>query len=90
MLHLSAMAKQLLLACLIANRFFPFGLSDHPGLADYAGGAAMLCGKVALAGAGLALVESLFAKMRLYELPDLLGSASLASLLAAAITAWRP
>jgi formate hydrogenlyase subunit 4 len=89
-LHLSAMAKQLLLACLIASAFFPFGLQADPGLGDYAAGAAMLCGKVAVIGLGLALAESLFAKMRMYELPDLIGAASLAGLLALAITVWQP
>jgi formate hydrogenlyase subunit 4 len=88
-LHLAAMAKQLLLGCLLANLFFPFGLQANPDLAAYLAGAALLGGKVGLVGVGLALVESGFAKMRLYELPDLIGSASLAGLVAVAITVWR-
>jgi formate hydrogenlyase subunit 4 len=88
-LHLAAMAKQLLLGCLVAGLFFPFGLGADPGFASYMAGAAMLCGKVAGIGVALAVVESLFAKMRLYELPDLLGSASLTGFVAVAITVWQ-
>lgn len=88
-LHLAAMAKQLVLASLIANLFFPWGLGADPGAGDYVAGAALLCGKVVLVGAVLALVESALAKMRLYELPDLIGSASFAGLAAIAITVWQ-
>jgi formate hydrogenlyase subunit 4 len=88
-LHLSAMVKQFLLACLIANLFFPFGLDVSPNAGSYLAGALMLCGKVVVFGAALACVESVFAKMRLYELPDLLGSASFAAIVAVAITVWQ-
>ncbi|MBI2764413.1 MAG: NADH-quinone oxidoreductase subunit H [Chloroflexi bacterium] len=88
-LHLSGMIKQLLLASLIANLFVPFGLHRDPELASYVGGGALLVVKVGVVGAALAAVESLFAKMRLYELPDLIGSASLVALVAMAITVWE-
>jgi formate hydrogenlyase subunit 4 len=88
-LHLAAMTKQLLLASLLANLFFPFGLDDGPDLGSYVAGGAMLCGKVAAVGIALAVVESLFAKLRFYELPDLIGSASLAGLVAVAVTVWQ-
>ncbi len=88
-LHLAAMTKQLLLACLIANLFFPTGLRADPGLASYLTGAALLVVKVSVVGVALAVVESIYAKMRLYELPDLIGSASLAGLVAMAITVWQ-
>lgn len=88
-LHLAAMAKQLLLGCLIANLFFPFGLRADPDAGMYVVGLALLCGKLAIFSVGLAIVESAFAKMRLYELPDLIGSASLAGMVAIAITVWQ-
>jgi formate hydrogenlyase subunit 4 len=88
-LHLATMTKQLLLAALIANLFFPFGLKADPGIASCLVGATLLCGKVAVVGGGLAVVESVFAKMRMYELPDLIGSASLAGVVAVAITVWQ-
>ncbi len=88
-LHLAGMVKQLLLACLLANLFFPLGLRASPDLALYLRGGALLAGKLVLVGVGLALAESTFAKMRLYELPDLLGSASLAGFVAVAITVWQ-
>jgi formate hydrogenlyase subunit 4 len=88
-LHLAAMIKQLLFACLIANLFFPTGLKADPGLVAYLTGAALLVAKVSVVGLALALVESVYAKMRFYELPDLIGSASLAGLLAMAITVWQ-
>ncbi len=88
-LHFATMVKQLLLACLIANLFIPFGLDRDPGLASYVAGGALLAGKVALIGLALAVVESVFAKLRLYELPDLIGSASLAGFVALAVTVWQ-
>jgi formate hydrogenlyase subunit 4 len=84
-LHLAAMVKQVLLAVLLANLFLPWGLDASPGLADYVAGGALLVLKVGAIGVGLAVVEMLFAKLRFYELPDLLGSASLAGFVAAAV-----
>lgn len=88
-LHLAGMVKQLLLACLLANVFFPLGLHANPDFVMYLKGGLLVTGKLAVVGLGLALVESTFAKMRLYELPDLLGSASLAGFVAIAITVWQ-
>lgn len=88
-LHFAAMAKQLLLASLIANLFFPFGLHADPVAGEYVIGTALLCGKLAFVGIGLAVVESALAKRRLYELPDLIGSAALAGMIAVAITVWQ-
>ena len=88
-LHFAAMAKQFLLACLIANLFFPFGLHTSPAAGEYVTGLALLCAKLAIVGVGLAVVESTLAKRRLYELPDLIGSAALAGMIAVAITVWQ-
>lgn len=88
-LHLAAMVKQLLLACLLANLFFPFGLKTDVTFAACATGAALVTAKALAAGVALAIVESAFAKLRMYELPDFIGSASLAGLVAVAITVWQ-
>lgn len=88
-LHFAAMVKQFLLACLIANLFIPFALDRDPGVAAYFLGGGLLVVKLVAVGAALAIVESAFAKLRLYELPDLIGSASLAGLVALAVTAWQ-
>ncbi|MBE0608653.1 MAG: NADH-quinone oxidoreductase subunit H [Dehalococcoidia bacterium] len=88
-LHLATMVKQLLLACLMASLFFPFGLDQDPAAASYVAGAGLLVVKVATIGLALAIVESAFAKLRMYELPDLIGSASLVGLVALAITVWQ-
>jgi len=86
LLHCAAMTKQLLLAVLLANVFVPFGMARFGGLGGYAVGAALVTVKVALVGVGLAVVESAFAKRRLFELPDLIGAAGFAAMLGVALT----
>jgi formate hydrogenlyase subunit 4 len=88
-LHLATMVKQLLLASLMASLFLPFGLDRDPGAASYVAGAGLLAGKVVVVGVALGIVESAFAKLRMYELPDLIGSASLVGLVALSITVWQ-
>ena len=80
------MIKQLLLAVLLANLFLPFGMTRWGGAGGYALGAGFVTVKVALVGLGLAVVESAFAKKRLFELPDLIGAAGFAALLGVALT----
>ncbi len=84
MLHFSAMLKQVILVVLLANVFIPFGLTAA-GTGGQAIGIALVACKVAGVGAGLGIVESLLAKMRLFEVPDLLGMAAFATLLGAAL-----
>ncbi len=86
LLHCAAMTKQLLLAVLLANVFVPFGMAHFGGVGGYALGASLVTVKVALVGAGLAVVESAFAKRRLFELPDLIGAAGFAAMLGVALT----
>jgi formate hydrogenlyase subunit 4 len=83
-LHFSALLKQVVLVVLLANVFLPFGLTAA-GTGGHVLAAALVTGKVASLGVGLAIVESILAKTRLFELPDLLGMAALASLLGAAL-----
>lgn len=84
-LHLASMFKQALLAVLFVNLFLPFGLARFDGAAGYALGSAIVVVKVAIVGLGLGLVESLFAKMRLFELPDLIGAAGFMAALGVAL-----
>ena len=86
MLHYASMIKQLLLVVLLANVFVPFGMARFGGIGAYALGAALVTVKVALVGVGLAVVESAFAKRRLFELPDLIGAAGFAAMLGVALT----
>ncbi|HWR52494.1 MAG TPA: NADH-quinone oxidoreductase subunit H [Bryobacteraceae bacterium] len=71
-----AWLKQLVLMTLVVNVFFPFGLSP-----DWAGGAALLVSlgwyglKVILLSAGIVLIETTNAKMRLFRVPELLAVA---------------
>jgi len=86
LLHCAAMTKQLLLVVLLANLFVPFGMARFGGFGGYALGASLVMVKVALVGTGLAIVESAFAKKRLFELPDLIGAAGFAAMLGVALT----
>jgi formate hydrogenlyase subunit 4 len=86
MLHLAAMVKQLLLVVLLVNVFVPFGMAHFDGAAGYAIGGLLVIVKVAVVGLALAIVESAFAKRRLFELPDLIGAAGFAAMLGVALT----
>jgi formate hydrogenlyase subunit 4 len=86
MLHLAQMIKQVLLVVILANVFLPFGLAHDHSVAAYMVGALIVFPKLALVAVGLAIIESSFAKMRLFQLPDLLGAAAFLALLGAAVT----
>ena len=85
MLQFASMIKQAVLVVLFVNVFLPFGLARFDGAAGYALGALLVVAKVGIAGVGLGLVESVFAKMRLFELPDLIGAAGFSAALGAAL-----
>ncbi len=86
MLHLAQMVKQALLVVLFANLFLPFGMAHAQDAPGYAFAVLIVIAKVALIGAALAIVESSFAKLRLFQLPDLLGAAAFAAILGSAVT----
>jgi formate hydrogenlyase subunit 4 len=86
MLHLAQMIKQVLLVAVFANLFMPFGLAHEHDAAGYLLGTLIVLPKLAVVGLGLGLVESSFAKLRLFQLPDLLGIAAFVAILGAAIT----
>jgi formate hydrogenlyase subunit 4 len=83
MIDLAASLKLLLYVSLIACIFVPFGLApDGRGAAGYVIGGAAYVGKLAVAGAALALFETVIAKMRVFRVPSFLGVALMLSLLA--------
>lgn len=84
-LHLAHLLKQTVLLALFVNVFFPFGMTGAAGIGGDALVVVLVAGKVVVAAAGLAIVESIFAKMRLFELPDLIGAAGFAAMLGAAL-----
>lgn len=85
MLHLAGMAKQMLLCVLMVNLFVPFGMGSAGGISGYGLGAALLCGKLLVAAVALGVLESSLAKSRLFQLPDLIGMAASAAVLAVAL-----
>jgi formate hydrogenlyase subunit 4 len=83
-LELASFLKLLLYVSLIACLFVPWGLAPaNAGWAAYGVGALAWLGKLALAGALLALFETTIAKMRVFRVPDFLGAGLMLGLLAA-------
>ena len=82
MIEMAAMTKMLLYISLIACIFFPWGMAldtndNHAlivGLASYVT-------KLAVGGIALAVFETSIAKMRVFRVPEFLGSAMLFGLL---------
>ncbi len=82
MIELASFLKLLLYASLIACLFAPWGLAQpDAGLRAFALGAAAWLGKLAVAGALLALFETAIAKMRVFRVPEFLGAALMLGLL---------
>jgi formate hydrogenlyase subunit 4 len=79
-----ALLKQALMLTLLANLFLPWGIAAEvtPAALALALGAYLV--KLAGLGALLAVIESAYAKLRIFRVPDLLGVAFLLALLAVA------
>jgi formate hydrogenlyase subunit 4 len=76
LIELASSIKLLLYASLIACVFVPWGLAPAGApLHTHLIGAAAYLGKLGVAGALLALFETMIAKMRVFRVPDLLGAA---------------
>jgi formate hydrogenlyase subunit 4 len=84
LIDLTAALKLTLYVSLIACLFVPWGMAppDARALPLIAGALAYL-GKLAVAGALLALFETVIAKMRVFRVPEFLGAALMLGLLAA-------
>ncbi len=78
--------KQLVVLSLLAALFFPWGIAREVELVALAIGLLSFLVELALLGVALALVESSVAKLRIFRVPGLLGTASLLGLLAISST----
>jgi len=73
--------KLFLFMALLANLFFPWGMPASPTVAALGLGAAIFVMKLALLTTGLAVLETVIAKLRLFRVPEMLaGSFALALL----------
>lgn len=81
-LEWAAAVRQLLLLTLLANLFLPWGIALEPTPAALLLGLLAWLAKLGVFALGVALIESLTAKMRLFRVPEFLGMAFLLSLLA--------
>jgi len=74
--------QKLLLYLLIGIDFFaPSGMPEDPTLLSVLAGSGILAGKLLLLGSGIALIESLFAKLRIFRVPEFTALAYLLSTL---------
>lgn len=81
MLTLGASVKQLLILSLLANIFFPWGVAAHLDAGSLVIATAVYLGKVILLCIAMAVIETSFAKMRLFKVPDLIMGSFLLGLL---------
>lgn len=75
LLELASQIKLTIYAVLIANLFFPWGISLHFNPVEIGIATLAITGKLAVFGALLAISESLMAKMRLFRVPTFLAVA---------------
>lgn len=69
---------RLLLYLLIGIDFFlPWGMTTQISVMGFASGGLVLLAKLFLAGSGLALIETLFAKLRIFRVPEFMAMAYL-------------
>ncbi|MBI3777430.1 MAG: NADH-quinone oxidoreductase subunit H [Gammaproteobacteria bacterium] len=73
--------KLMIYLVLVANVFFPWGITTEMSLDNLATGLVAIAGKLALLGVLLVTWETVMAKMRLFRVPQFLGFAFLLSLL---------
>jgi len=73
----AGMMKLLLFSLLGIASFFPWGIAAAGDIASLPFAAGLLLFKLAFAGIGLVLIETGLAKMRLFRVPEFLGSAFL-------------
>jgi len=82
LLEWAAAVKLLLFLTLLANLFAPWGIATEIGAAALTVGLGVYLVKVLGLAVVVGVVESMFAKLRLFRLPDLLGLAFILGLLA--------
>lgn len=82
LLEWAAGIKLLVFLSVIANVFAPWGIATSVTPASVAVGMAVYLVKVSALALVIGLIESMFAKLRLFRVPELLGAAFILSLLA--------
>jgi formate hydrogenlyase subunit 4 len=82
---LATHVKQLVTLMLVAALFFPFGLARGAAPAELALAAAAFAAKVLALATFLAVVESSYAKLRLFRVPQFLGLGLVCAFLALAL-----
>jgi formate hydrogenlyase subunit 4 len=78
----AAQMKQVLILSLFINLFFPWGLAVHWSVWGVLLSLLLYVVKLIALGGLLALIETLYAKIRIFKVPKLLGSSMILSLLA--------
>ncbi len=73
LIHLTYWVKQMTLVLLLMNVFAPFGLTFAVDVAAEVAAVGWLLAKLAVAAVALALTETLLAKLRLFQMMDLMG-----------------
>lgn len=81
--------KQLLLFSLFINLFFPWGIAADGSIAGLLFSFLVYVIKLILLGVLLALIESMYAKIRLFKVPSLLGASMFLSLIAILIRVFE-
>lgn len=71
-LSLGASIKQLLILSLLANIFFPWGMAAEFSFVSLAISTGLYLAKIFFLGMAMAVIETSFAKMRLFKVPDLI------------------
>ncbi|MHB8620910.1 MAG: respiratory chain complex I subunit 1 family protein [Chloroflexota bacterium] len=74
--------KQVVVVSLLAALFLPWGMADQLEARPLTLGLASYVAKLGVIGLALALVETSYAKLRIFRVPDLLGAASFLAFLA--------
>ena len=82
LLEWAAGIKLLVFLSVIANVFAPWGIATSVTPVSLALGVVVYLGKVSFLAVVIGVIESMFAKLRLFRVPELLGAAFILSLLA--------
>lgn len=82
LMNWAASIKQMVIFTLLANIFLPWGITGAPGLVTFGSAFLIYFLKILVLALAVSLIESSFAKMRLFRVPELLGASFILSLLA--------
>jgi formate hydrogenlyase subunit 4 len=82
MIEWAASLKLFVYSCIGLALFFPFGVAEGGDWRGLVLALPALAAKLAVGGAGLALIETVSAKMRIFRAPEFLGTAFLLAVLA--------